>query len=179
MGARQVQASCIQEDTDLGAELFQQLVHSDSCAQRGPRAERGIVIGQLVALTNGGATALVAYEGQPDGAALRARSIVVLRGVHIGRAVALMFEGADPLRPVVIGVLQDDLVGVVSESTGQLDIEVDGERLLVRAKTEIVLSCGEASITLAKAGKILIRGTHVRSESTGVNKIHGSSVQIN
>ncbi len=34
----------------------------------------------------------------------------------------------------------------------------DGERLVLTAEKEIVLECGKASITLTRAGKILIRG---------------------
>ena len=47
------------------------------------------------------------------------------------------------------------------------------------AESEIVLRCGEASITLTRAGKVLIRGTYLLSRSSGVNRIKGGSVQIN
>jgi hypothetical protein len=53
------------------------------------------------------------------------------------------------------------------------------ERLELVAEQEIVLRCGEASITLTKAGKIVLRGAYVLSRSSGVNKIKGGSVQIN
>jgi hypothetical protein len=42
-----------------------------------------------------------------------------------------------------------------------------------------VLRCGQASVTLTKAGKVLIRGTYVSSRSSGVNRIKGGSVQLN
>lgn len=53
------------------------------------------------------------------------------------------------------------------------------ERLVLTADREIVLQVGKASITLTKAGKIILRGTYVVSRSSGVNKIKGGSVQIN
>ena len=53
------------------------------------------------------------------------------------------------------------------------------ERLELIAEREIVLRCGEASLTLTRAGKIILRGTYVLSRSSGVNKIKGGSVQIN
>ena len=56
---------------------------------------------------------------------------------------------------------------------------MDGERLIFRANEEIVLRCGKASITLTKAGKIILRGAYVLSRSSGVNRIKGGSVQIN
>lgn len=53
------------------------------------------------------------------------------------------------------------------------------ERLELTAEKEIVLRVGDASITLTRAGKIVLRGTYVLSRSSGVNKIKGGSVQIN
>lgn len=58
-------------------------------------------------------------------------------------------------------------------------LRVDGKRVVVAAQEEIVLSCGESSITLTKAGKILIRGKYLLSRSSGVNRILGGSVQVN
>jgi hypothetical protein len=53
------------------------------------------------------------------------------------------------------------------------------ERLELTASREIVLRCGDASITLTRAGKIILRGAYLLSRSSGVNKIKGGSVQIN
>jgi hypothetical protein len=47
------------------------------------------------------------------------------------------------------------------------------------APEQLVLRCGKASITLTKAGKVLIEGSYVSSKSTGVNRIKGGSVQLN
>jgi len=47
------------------------------------------------------------------------------------------------------------------------------------AKKEIVLRCGKASITLTKAGKVMIKGTYVVSRSSGANKIKGASIALN
>jgi hypothetical protein len=60
-----------------------------------------------------------------------------------------------------------------------VELENDGERLIVTAKTQLVLRCGKASITLTNAGKVLIEGAYVSSRSTGVNRINGGSVQLN
>ncbi|TQV76393.1 hypothetical protein FLL45_00040 [Aliikangiella marina] len=56
---------------------------------------------------------------------------------------------------------------------------VDGNRVVLEGKDEIVLKCGEASITLTKSGKILIRGKYLLNRSSGVNRIMGGSVQVN
>jgi len=62
---------------------------------------------------------------------------------------------------------------------GLEDAYVDGKRVVIEGREEIVLKCGEASITLTKAGKILIRGKYLLNRSTGVNRIMGGSVQVN
>ena len=67
----------------------------------------------------------------------------------------------------------------ISRTSRPVEADSDGQRLIVTAKEEIVLRCGQASITLTKAGKVLIRGTYVSSRSSGVNRLKGGSVQIN
>ena len=53
------------------------------------------------------------------------------------------------------------------------------ERLIVTAKEQVVIRCGKASITLTRAGKVLIQGEYVLSRSAGVNRVKGGSVQLN
>ena len=60
-----------------------------------------------------------------------------------------------------------------------LPLSLDGETCLIEAKEELVLRCGEASITLSKNGKIAIRGKYILNRATGVNRILGGSVQVN
>lgn len=139
------------------------------------------VIGELVAIADEGSTPLVVFAGQPGTAALRARSVIDLHGAHIGRAVVLMFERADPARPIVMGVLRDATGWPRPEvpAPAQVEVDADGERLLVSARTQMVLRCGKASITLTRAGKVLIQGSYVLSRSTGINRLKGGAVQIN
>ncbi len=61
----------------------------------------------------------------------------------------------------------------------ELELLVDGHRVTVEADREIVLRCGKASITLTRAGKIILRGTHVVSQSSGTNSVKGTQVRIN
>lgn len=139
----------------------------------------GARIGELVGFSGEGARPLVVYAGQPGGAALVARTVADVRGAHIGREVLLIFEAGDPARPVIIGCLQADEPWPLDEAPAQVEADADGQRLVVTAKEEIVLRCGQASITLTKAGKVLIRGTYVSSRSSGVNRIKGGSVRLN
>ena len=58
-------------------------------------------------------------------------------------------------------------------------VHVDGKRVVIEGQEEVVLMCGESSITLTKAGKVVIRGKYLVSRSSGVNRILGGSVQVN
>ena len=90
-----------------------------------------------------------------------------------------MFERGDPLLPVVMGVIRVKNGWPLVHQPAQVEVEADGERLVVDAKEQLVLRCGKASITLTRAGKVLIQGTYLSSRSTGVNRIKGGSVQLN
>jgi Domain of unknown function (DUF6484) len=142
------------------------------------RSNNGVVIGSLAGLSKSG-DILVEFpvNGGPEQHA--ARSVVVLKEDQIGREVVLMFEEGDLRKPLIIGLVQPR-GKVSSQDTGvPIEIEIDGERLVMRAKKEIVLRCGKASITLTRAGKVLICGAYLLSRSSGVNRIKGGSVQIN
>jgi hypothetical protein len=66
-----------------------------------------------------------------------------------------------------------------SRNAEVLKVDIDGEAVTLTAEKEIVLRCGKASLTLTRAGKILLRGAYLLSRSSGVNRIKGGSVQIN
>jgi Domain of unknown function (DUF6484) len=111
--------------------------------------------------------------------AVLGRSTVDLHGPHIGREVLVQFIGGDARRPVVTGVLAGDPGSSVEIAPEQVAVDADGKRMLVTAQEQLVLRCGKASITLTKAGKVLIEGSYVLSRSTGPNRIKGGSVQLN
>ena len=151
-----------------------------------PRID-GVVVGQIVGFEAGGAP-LVDFYQNPTQTPLAARSTVALAEAHVHRDVALLFEQGDPRRPIVIGLMWQPeepegmplaLVEAVDLAKEDVTVRSDGERLTLTADKEIVLRCGKASITLTRAGKVLLRGTYLLSRSCGVNRIKGGSVQIN
>jgi hypothetical protein len=139
----------------------------------------GVVVGRIVGFKDNGATPLVTYPQQPGTSAISARAILDLHGEHIGQDVVLMFERGDPLRPIVMGYVRGEKNWRLPEQPGQVEVDADGERLLVTANEEIVLRCGKASITLTKAGKVLVQGTYICSRSSGANRIRGGVIQLN
>ena len=60
-----------------------------------------------------------------------------------------------------------------------VDIDADGERLIVSARDRIVLRCGKSSLTLTKEGKVIVQGAYVSNQSSGVLRLKGASVQLN
>jgi hypothetical protein len=91
----------------------------------------------------------------------------------------LLFENADATRPIVLGVLRALDPNHLPAQPGNVEVDVDGRRMLVSAKEQLVLRCGRATITLTKAGKVLIEGTYISSRSSGVQRIKGGSIQLN
>jgi hypothetical protein len=114
------------------------------------------------------------------GEVLTARTTVALTRDMVGSGVVVLFEGGDPYRPIIIGVLQPAAQrNERVEAPRELSIRADDERLVVSAEREIVLRCGDASITLTRAGKVIIKGNYILSRSAGYNKIKGAAVDIN
>ena len=132
----------------------------------------GVVLSTVTAIAEDGAPVVDVF-----GKSVPARSLVATGKDSIGREVALLFEGGQTSAPILMGFLNH--TELEAEASQPLAVEVDGESVRVEAQKEIVLRCGKSSITLTRAGKILIRGAFLVSRSTGVNRIKGGSVQIN
>ena len=114
------------------------------------------------------------------GELVAARSTVALRRAMAGRTVLVLHECDDWTRPIIVGVLQDALVPEPAPRAALLfEVQADEERLSIQAEREIVLRCGDASITLTRAGKIIIKGNYILSRSAGYNRIKGAAVDIN
>lgn len=134
---------------------------------------------------------LVDYEGNTAGP-LPALSTVPLDAKSLEQAVAsrqravLLFENGVPTRPLLVGLVQvtssTPLIDELLEARvprEEVEARVDGKRVVIEGQDEIVLSCGKASITLRRNGKVIIKGVQLESSAAGVNRIKGGSVQIN
>jgi uncharacterized protein involved in type VI secretion and phage assembly len=147
-----------------------------------------VIIGTLVEVAPDGAP-LVDFDGNRTARPLPARSMGSVDCSAIGSAVALLFEDGDPARPIIMGLIHcTEDAGVpetanaavpAEESALRVENSAGGRRVVLSSDKEIELRCGKASITLTRAGKVLIRGAYVLSRSSGANRIKGGSVQIN
>jgi hypothetical protein len=145
----------------------------------------GLVVGTIVGFDEAGQP-LVDFPGNIGRAPLVARSTVTLEQEDSNREVVIFFERGERQRPIVAGLLQkpkaqpsESPIGASVTKPSLIAVEMDGERLVLTADKEIVLRCGKASITLTRAGKIVILGTYLLNRSSGVNQIKGGSVHIN
>jgi len=102
-----------------------------------------------------------------------------------GREVLLLFQDGNPALPVIVGLLDGPAAEAVSllrerpDPARARNAVVDGDRVKIVADKEIVLECGEGSITIRKDGKIVIKGTHLLTRSKGPHRIKGAHVEIN
>ena len=133
---------------------------------------------------------VVQYAGSDP---LSARTTVPLDQPAIVRAIAtrqpalLLFEGGDLTRPIIVGLLQPDpgaamlsaLLAPKGVSPAPVEARLDGKRVILEGKDEVTLKCGDASITLRRDGKVILRGAYIETTATGVNRIRGGSVKIN
>ena len=117
----------------------------------------------------------IVFPADASRAEIAARHVCRIGPDDLGREAVLSYEDGDPSKPIILGLLQ------ASNETRQpaVRLSADGEEVSLSAARQITLQCGKASITLTRAGKVLIRGAYVSTRSSGVNRIKGGSVQIN
>jgi hypothetical protein len=83
-----------------------------------------------------------------------------------GDRVLLLVPDGAPARPAVVGK-----IGAYRRP--------DRRQVIVDADEELIVRCGEASITFRKSGQILIKGLDIVSTARKRNRVRGGSVQIN
>jgi hypothetical protein len=91
--------------------------------------------------------------------------------------VVLLLDPRPGRAPILIGLLQP--LGGERAAAGELEARVDGRRVELDGRDEIVLRCGQASITLRSNGRVMIQGVRVETRARGVNRIKGGAVEIN
>src|SRR5579862_3956221 len=105
---------------------------------------------------------------------------VWLAGVTVEQLRSAQVNGT-PIVVALAGKSQAIILGALSTETSAAapaEARVDGKRVMLTGHDEVTLRCGKASLTLTKAGKVLIKGEYVLSRSSGINRIKGGAVQI-
>ncbi len=166
----------------------------------GERIQTRVRVGVLVDATDG--RPRVDFPGNSGGPVLARSMIAVdLNALHEAarrrRGVVLLFEEDDLARPIIAGFIETPSATPVLDAVLEATIrasdaadapksaqapavaEVDGHRVQIEGKDEVVLRCGEASITLLRNGKVIIRGLYVETHAAGTNRVKGGTVKIN
>ncbi|MFA7060615.1 MAG: DUF6484 domain-containing protein [Pedobacter sp.] len=148
----------------------------------------GIRVGKIVRINEEGKV-LVTFAGSLDSEIEARATRTLMQSLRtsdpVHREVLLVFENNNLGLPIIIDTMHsllDDVAeatAVALEAEKPEDVLIDGKRITFDAQEEIELRCGKSSITLTKAGKVLIRGAYLLSRSSGTNRIKGGSVQIN
>ncbi|TMD03007.1 MAG: hypothetical protein E6J01_17200 [Chloroflexi bacterium] len=99
--------------------------------------------------------------------------------------IVLLVGAAGGAVPILVGVVREALspardaqVEIATRENGAR-VTLDGRRLELEAREEIVIRCGEGAIRLAKDGTITIKGRRLLSRSLEANVIRGATVRIN
>jgi hypothetical protein len=135
--------------------------------------EAAVRVGKIVTVTPAGRVH-VDFPGN-SGGPREARTVIrisreELIRVRPGTPILLVFEDGDMSRPIVVGLIHDTLVAPNAEVK---------KKLLLEAEEEVSIRCGHSAVTLARNGKVVVRGRNLVSRSSGSNKIRGASVDIN
>lgn len=111
----------------------------------------------------------------------------VEQAVREQQKAVLVFENGDPTQPIITGLIQPRTLAAAAPRVevklpgmpSEVKVDGDNKRLAIEAADEVVIRCGESSITLRRNGRVVIRGAYVETRSAGVNRIKGGTVQIN
>jgi hypothetical protein len=149
-----------------------------------PQPVMGPLVGTVAIYERG--EARVDFPGNTHGPLLArvsaALDVPALEAAAAARQEALLlFEEGDPGRPILIALLHSatPTVDLLLGRTAPRDVRVDGERVSIEGKEEVVLRCGKASLTLRRDGKVILRGVNVVSQADQIHKVRGGKVQIN
>lgn len=138
-----------------------------------PSPNGGTLSGRLVAIESGRPT--VEFDA---GQGLQKTAARVLQDMAVGgepwavgQTLLLTLERGDPSLPVIIGRVADTLPPP--------SLTLKAEELNFEGREQVVLRCGEASITLKADGQVLVKGSRLLSRASESNKIRGATVLIN
>jgi len=157
-------------------DLFRTLEDRPIATAASPTATLILVRGRLIGFDAAGQPVVALPTVFPSCAVTAGTTVDLPADAAAGTELLVAVDPHDTHSAVVTGIIR----APESASTAPAwAATVDGRRVDIAAKDELVLRCGNASITLTAAGKVVIQGRYVLSRSTGPNKIKGAVIDIN
>ncbi|MFC4161722.1 DUF6484 domain-containing protein [Chitinimonas lacunae] len=168
------QASAGDTVTTDEAPLDELLARGTQLSGNVPARADGVAIGRLQQIGSDGRPRVsIPRFGLEQ---VSAMSLVPADPARLGEEVALGFEDADPLRPIILGYM---LPALPQPEAAMPGLYADGERVVIEARGSVELRCGESALILTADGQILLRGSYITSHASVTQRIRGGSVQIN
>jgi hypothetical protein len=93
-----------------------------------------------------------------------------------GDTVVILVPDSEEGRGIIFGRIGQGQVAPPEPDPAAEDVP---DELIIEAKKNLTLKCGEGSITIRQDGKILIKGKDLVSHAQRMNRIKGGSVAIN
>ena len=167
---------------DEAGEIFRQLLSATPSAR--PLDSGPIITGHLQGIDDEGRILFAPenHDGPPVPVAIGlALSDGALVPAARNQERALVVRTNDnPPRLVLVGLVRERVAASARDAApGQLELKMDGETLRLTAQHEIELKCGNASLTLRQSGRVILKGTHVVTTSTGPVKVKGATIDLN
>lgn len=128
----------------------------------------------------------VDYDDNPYGIPLVAICAASVTMADVGRDVVLAFAQGDPGQPILLGLLRRNLIKNQTEPGAsvhavELIRETGNEtpHVHLEAAEAVTLKCGQASLTLNRDGRVIVRGTNVATYADGTLRLRGAVVELN
>jgi Domain of unknown function (DUF6484) len=145
------------------------------------RMRQEITIGILTEVTASGAC--VDFPANTSGRPVVARTTAPLDKSDAGREVAMLFEFGDPMRPLIIGLIQQTFKLPPAEAIKAIpktdSHHVRAERIVLDAEGEIVLKTKRAKLVLRENGDIEVHGMRIVSRARTVQKLLAPMLKLN
>jgi hypothetical protein len=147
-----------------------------------PLPQVGARLGRITTVDAEG-RAFVDFPGNTQGPVVARTCATAPAGLRLSDATVLLnFENDDPALPVITGFVQERLIAPRRTAKANLqadEVTVDGRQVTLEGRDEVVLRCGQSSITLTKDGRVVVKGVEIVSRASRTNKIKGGNVNIN
>jgi uncharacterized protein DUF6484 len=158
-----------------------QVTHLNPAAFGREELSRGAVTGRVTAVDDQGIVTVWIKGCGPRHARLAVPATLarIQEAIDKQQAVLLFIDEHAPERPIIVGFVEDRVSSEEAPEPQVVEADVDGKRVRLVGKDEVVLECGSASITLRRNGRVVIKGAYVETHSDGTNRIKGGQVRIN